>query len=120
MKAEINEESIKWDEVLKFFNDLGIKTEIININENGFSREILFTIYNIEYVIEWWVNISYLKIGNHNRAAKYPFKHILLNTTYPLVGKNECISFIPKLLEKKSIFEIGHEFEVLYIPTEIL
>jgi len=109
---------IKLEEIKEMFIKLGIDLTPINIDNYGWTRKYKFTIYGIEYVIEWWTNQSYLKIGTHNRAAKYPFKHIAYNTTLPLVDGNFCLAFIPKLNERISMFDIEYDFEVFYIPLE--
>jgi len=34
------------------------------LNDGRFNRDIYFTVRNVEYHIEWWINICYLYLGD--------------------------------------------------------
>ena len=96
-----------------------IKTEFINVDRYGFSREIKFTVYDQIYVIVWWVNQSYLHVGNHERSAQIPFKYLYLDTTFPLIGGNKSLAFADEKIERKSIFDREYPFASFRIPIEL-
>ena len=58
--------------------------EWINFNEFGYSRTFTFKVRNAVYVIEWWVNVSYLKCGE----MIIPFTMIDWSGTWPHHFKN--------------------------------
>ena len=82
-------------EELKEFllNKFNIESEIVNISENGFSRDLLFSVNGQDYLITWFCNQSCIKIGTHKRPAQIPFNYLFLNETYPLLGGNRNIEF---------------------------
>jgi len=107
------------EEMIDFLGSVGIKAELINIDKYGFSREIEFKVYDITYIIDWWVNQSYLHIGNHVRSAQIPFKYLYLDTTFPLVGGNRSLGFSDIKLERRSIFDREYPFGVFRIPIDL-
>lgn len=48
-----------------------------------FNRDRIFTLNGKEYHIEWWVNISYLYIGN----VVVPFHRVRRANTWPIMSK---------------------------------
>lgn len=113
------EKLISKEQIITFLNGLGIETELINVDKYGFSREISFKVYETEYVIDWWVNQSYLHIGTHVRSAQIPFKYIFLDDTFPLVDGNRSLAFSDEKYEKKSIFDREYPFGIFRIPLDL-
>lgn len=107
------------DFFIEFLEKLNIKTEKINVDKYGFSREISFKVYDIDYRIVWFVNQSTLYVGNGNRAACLPFKYIYLDMCYPLIGGNRSIGFSYTKFKKESIFDREYPYEVFRIPIEL-
>lgn len=107
------------EEIIDFLKSIGIEVELINVDKYGFSREIKFKIYDVIYVIKWWVNQSYLHIGEHERSAQIPFKYIYFDTTYPLIDGNRSIGFSDIKLERKSMFDREYPFGVFRIPIDL-
>jgi len=107
------------EELLEFLNNHGVNAQFINIDNVGFSRTIAFTVYGINYEIEWYCNESTLKIGNHPRSARIPFRYVYYDTTYPLVIDNKSIGFAYEKFKRESIFDREFRYEVFRIPIEI-
>lgn len=112
-------DAICFEKIIKTLNDVGIKTEIINKDEYGFSRTIDFKVYEIEYRIVWFINESTLYIGGGVRAAQIPFKYIYIDRTYPLFGGNKSVAFSYVKNKKESIFDREFPFGCFRIPIEI-
>lgn len=112
-------DAIGREEIIEFLNKIGIKANLVDENEHGFSRTISFTVYEIEYRIVWFINNSTLYIGNNKRAACIPFKYMYLDTTFPLVGGNRSIGFSYTKLKKESMFDRSFPYEVFRIPIEL-
>lgn len=113
-------ESIGIEELISFLEKNGISPNRPNNPEPvGFSRVINFKVYDTEYQIIWYVNQSTLKIGSGNRAAFAPFRHVYLDTTFPLIGGNRSIGFSYEKYEKKSIFDSEYPFGIIRIPLDI-
>jgi hypothetical protein len=106
------------EEIVEFLESLGIKTELINADSIGWSREVKFTIYDTTYIIEWYHNQSTLHIGEHQRSARILFKYMFFDNTYPLIGGNRSIAFSYIALERNSIFDKLYPYEVFRIPIE--
>lgn len=98
-----------WDNMIEFFKSNDIETKPINIDKQGFYRDVEFTINNIMYVVNWFKNVSYLKIGNDRRNSFIQFTEINLNETWPLLDKNEALLFT-----NKENYDSG-----FYVPTEL-
>ena len=107
------------EEIISFLESFGIKPVLINVDKYGFSREIKFEVYGQIYVIDWWINQSYLHIGNFNRSAQIPFKYLYLDTTFPLVDGNRSLAFADEKLERKSTFDREYPFAVFRIPIDL-
>lgn len=104
---------------LNFLNSHGIKAELIDFDDYGFSRTIGFAVYGIEYRIIWFKNQSTLQIGTHRRAGQIPFKYMYFDNCFPLVGGNKSIGFSYVKLERKSVFDRQYPYEVFRLPLEI-
>lgn len=105
--------------IINFLKTIGIDAFQKEVDETAnFNRTIFFTIYNVEYQIEWYVNQSTLIIGNKNRSARLPFKYIYLDDCFPLVFENLSIGFSYTKNQKQSIFDREFPYENFRIPLE--
>lgn len=105
--------------ILNFLNNHGVKAELVDFDDYGFSRTIGFTVYGIEYRIIWFKNQSTLQIGTHRRAAQIAFKYVYFDNCFPLVGGNKSIGFSYVKLERKSVFDRQYPYEVFRLPLEL-
>ena len=117
--SEKNYTAIGFEGIIEFLNLNRIKNAIVDKDEMGHSRTISFTVYGVEYRIEWYCNQSTLLIGSHSRAARIPFKYIYLDRTFPLVKANRSMGFSYVKKEKQSIFDREFPYEVFRIPLEL-
>ena len=117
MKRYIKADSI--ESITSFLKECNIKFFIDNNENESFNRNIHFIIYDIEYVINWYVNESTLYIGNHKRASQIPFKYIYFDDSYPLVGENKSLGFSYTKLEKEYFYSRDFPYESFRIPIEI-
>lgn len=70
--------------LLKATSGVGAVSKVC-FDDYGFSRTIQFTCLESEYTIEWWSNVSYLKIG----SLSIPFDKITNKYTWPTFFKTQ-------------------------------
>ena len=58
-----------------------------NKDEYGFSRKYKFVVRGVEYVIDWWCNVSYLTTGE----CQIPFTDIEYSGTWPNSFRNNLV-----------------------------
>ncbi|NGM63542.1 hypothetical protein G5B30_16655 [Sphingobacterium sp. SGG-5] len=105
------------EELIKYLNDLGISTEYNDGEPGKFNRLIKFTVNEIEYFIEWWVNQSYLKFGNCKGCANLPFKYISVNPNNPTKSFKFELCFYDELVKNEGQFSYcEYPFGCLKIP----
>lgn len=105
--------------IVDFLNSHGVNATVFGLESNSYAREIRFSVYGIDYIIIWFVNQSTLYIGEGERAASIPFKHIYLDECFPIAGGNKSIGFAYVKNEKHSMFDREFPYEVFRIPLEI-
>ena len=71
------------EQIIAFLKGIGIKAELTNIDQYGFSRTIQFKVDNTDCEIIWFKNESTLMI---NHIVSFPFKSISKDDTYPNQG----------------------------------
>jgi len=64
------------EKIISFLSEIGIDAQMINLDNYGFSRTLIFKIDNRDYFIQWFTNQSYLKLNNEFSAPNMPFKYI--------------------------------------------
>ena len=82
--------SITLEQVQKSLDNINILYEMIDIDEQGFSRVLKFNILGVDYYINWWSNISYLSVGCRY-ANSFPFTKIAKAPSHP--SFNKAIAF---------------------------
>ena len=107
------------ESMLEFLIKLGIHANLVQPDRHGFSRTIEFTVYDTIYRIVWFTNESTLRIGGSDRSASIPFRHIYLDTTYPLSKGNKSMGFSYTKNKKKNIADREYPYEVFRIPLEL-
>lgn len=109
---------MKIEEMEELLNKVGVKSERINIDKYGFSREIKFKIYDQEFVIQWYHNQSTLYVGKGNRSPCIPFKYLIYDNTYPLIDGNKSLAFCDELVDNP-FYGKRHPFASFRIPLEL-
>lgn len=106
------------EEIIKVLESTdGVEDIDLGVEEDGhFNRIIKFTINKQVYIIEWWVNVSYLFVGSNKHNTPFiMFKHIEKNTTWP--GYKHGLGFA---LEIKDMGICRANDNIFYIPIKIL
>lgn len=89
----------------------------VNIDEfTKYSRTIEFFINDQVYRIVWFINESRLFIGSSERSPFIMFRHLFLDTTFPIVGGNRCLSFQFTPKENISMFESPYGYSDFKLP----
>lgn len=76
----------------KLLDNCGVLWEPVN-ESYGFYREIKFKVYGREFRIEWYKNLSHIRVGADPRSPVYPFRYLTLDECYPLVKQNRSLCF---------------------------
>lgn len=71
------------EEIIEYLESLGISTEYNDREDGRFNRMIKFTVNDVDYWIEWWINQCYLNFGKTRDSAFIPFKYINVNKYSP-------------------------------------
>ena len=80
-------------EIQLLLNAVGIESSTFQPKEVGFNRTISFRSAGIMIRIEWYKNVSYLKIGKGERPMIFPFTHVKLDETFPMKISNRNLHF---------------------------
>ncbi len=110
----LNEKPKSLEFIVAFLNQLGIETSVFNPKEVGFDREVLFTINDFSYIIEWWDNQCYLRgVNSDTTLFILPFKYVDIDTSYPVQGK--WIKFSDIKYKTNSMWDNQYPFGLLRI-----
>jgi hypothetical protein len=80
------------DSMQNILDMCGIPWEPVN-ESYGFYREIKFKVYGREFLIEWYKNLSHIRVGTDPRSPVYPFRYLTLDDCFPLVGGSKSLCF---------------------------
>lgn len=105
-----------FDTLIKFLNNNGIETELVDKSEHGYSRTIEFVVDEQVYNIVWYKNESKLKIGKSLRSPFVMFKYIYLNNTMPIIGGNKNLGFSFTKKVKTNMFDDEFNYSDFRIP----
>lgn len=94
----------------------GINAVFPKETDGVFNRDLHLFINSTEYIITWYINESTLWLGEKNVSAFIKFKHIYVDTTYPIIGGNRSIVFSYTKNERKNIFDREFPYDSLLIP----
>jgi len=70
------------DEIFKILEENNCNPKYIKIRGLLFSRTIEFETKYVKCWVDWWINISYLSVGDRY-ANQFPFTKIEQGTTHP-------------------------------------
>lgn len=120
--SEQKEQPIFWDDLLEKLEKFGLNPKQIKVDKNGFSRNISFSVYDMEYEIMWFKNQSTLIIPNGgSRSAQYPFRFMFLDETCPCApGGNKSLAFSYEGKTEKDMMGMPRfPYAVFRIPLEM-
>ncbi len=85
------------EKIYKILDENKLSPRYINKDDVGFSRWIEFETKYQKYWIEWYVNVSTLRVGD-KYTIRIPFTHISLNLHSP--SNKKCLEFSHKDITK--------------------
>lgn len=85
------------EEIYKLLEQEGLKPNYINIDDVGFSRWIEFETKYQKCWIEWYTNVSTLRVGDRY-GVRIPFHNISINIYSP--ANKRCLEFTNKDITK--------------------
>lgn len=95
--------------LIEFLRERDLNPTLVNLDRNGFSRQIQFRACDRDYTIIWYQNESTLYFGRDTqRDARIPFRYVYDNDHYPHKGK--FLGFTYRLKEVKSMFDSRFEW----------
>jgi hypothetical protein len=102
--------------VINFIEKQGIKVFYGTV-ECELNRIIKFTVEDIDYYIEWWVNQSFLRFKNDSNSACLPFKYIGAHNYSPTTKHRWHLCFYDEKVPNKDQFMYSEiPFGALRIP----
>lgn len=85
------------EQIFKLLEEQNLTPKYIDVDKYGFSRWIEFETKYQKCWIEWYVNVSTLRV-NDKYGVRIPFTHVSLNLSSP--SNKKCLQFTHKDITK--------------------